>query len=300
MKKIFNFGLIVLSSVMWGVISLFSKPLMQMGFTAMHLVFMRALISFIVLGIFILIIDKSLFKIRLKDLPIFILAAILSFVFCIACYMGSIDQNGAGVAGMLMYTSPIWVVVFSIFLFKEKIGLFKVISLVGVLIGVIMVSLGGELKITFIGLLLGIGSGIGCSFITIFSKISANKGYSPLTLEFYIFTTALLASFPLAKGWEIPTMVAVDYMSLLYFALIAIVCTVIPHVVYSFAMKKVPASVGGIFSSLEVVVCALTGFFVYDENIGVFGVIGIIVMLGSMVFLATSENNRKKSTRLKS
>ncbi len=286
MKKYFSFGLIIISAIMWGIISLFSKPLMNMGFNSMQLVFMRGLISCISLGIFILIINPSLFKIKLKDLPLFIAGGILSFTLCIACYMGSIDQNGAGVAGMLMYTSPIWAVIISAFLFKEKIGLFKIIALIGVIAGVVMVSLGGELKITLTGALLGIGSGIGCSFITIFSKLSSNKGYSPLTLQFYVFTTALIVSFPFASGWEIPEMISVDYMSLLYFALISIVSTVVPYVIYSFAMKKVSASTGGILASLEVVVCALTGFIAYDENIGVVGVAGIVVMLAALVFLS--------------
>ncbi len=284
-KKIFNEIIIVISAALWGVISLFSKPLKLMGFSALQIVAMRSFMAAVMIGLFMLIVDRSLFKIKLKDLPLFICSGIIGFAFCVYCYTDSIVENGAGVAAMLMYSSPIWVVLISRFLFKEKINIFKIIALLGVLGGCVMVSLGGELRITLIGALLGIGSGVGFAMVSIFSKLSSNKGYSSLTTQFYVFIFAGLVSFIGGKGWEIPDMIATDYNSLLYFFLLSLISTALPYVLYGFALKKVPASTAGILSSLEVVVGALAGFIAYQENIGILGVFGILIMLASLVLM---------------
>ncbi len=294
MKKNFhNEGLIAVAAILWGVISLFSKPLMNMGFDSMQVVFFRALISAGLLAIFILIYDRSLFKIKLKDIPIFIGSGVLGFSFCVYCYMGSIDQNGAGVAAMLMYSSPVWVVIISRFLFNEKINIFKIIALIGVLVGCVMVSLGGELNITLIGAILGVGSGVGFALISIFSKLSANKGFNPLTAQFYTFIFAIIASFPIARAWKMPDMIATDYNCLLYFFLVSLISTTLPYVLYNLALKKVSASTAGILSSLEVVVGAITGFIAYKENIGIVGVFGIVIMFAALVLIALKGNELK-------
>ncbi len=289
-KNYLNECIIVVAAILWGILSLFSKPLMNMGFNSMQVVFVRALFSAILLAIFMLIFDRSLFKIKLKDLPVFIGSGVMGFTFCVFCYMGSIDQNGAGVAAMLMYSSPIWVVLISMLLFKEKINLYKIIALVGVLAGCVMVSLGGELKITLVGAFLGIGSGVGFALISIFSKLSANKGYSALTAQFYTFIVAIIASFPLASAWEIPAMISVDYNCLWYFFLVSLLSTTLPYVLYNLALKKVPASTAGILSSLEVVVGAVAGAIAYKENVGILGIFGIVIMFAALVLIALKGN----------
>ncbi len=293
-KKYFNELLVIIAAILWGIISLFSKPLQSRGFTAVQIVFIRALLSVVILGVFILIKDKKLFKIKWKDLPLFIGSGVCAFVFCAVCYMASIGENGAGVAVMLMYTAPIWILIISRILFKEKITLIKVVALAGVMIGCVATSLGGGVKMTPIGALLGIGSGIGFALISIFSKAANNKGYEPLTTQFYTFLFAFIVLLPFAKMQRLSSLIVKDYASLLYCFLIALISTVLPFVIYSTALKGMPASVAGMIDSLEVPIGALTGWIAFQENIGLWGVLGIFVMLVALVLLEVNPTKEKK------
>ncbi len=149
------------------------------------------------------------------------------------------------------------------------------------------------MKISLIGAILGIGSGVGVALISIFAKFSANKGYSSFTTQFYSFVFASAIAFPIAKGWEVPAVIAGDYISIVYILSFALIATALPYVLYGMSLKKVSASVGSILSSFEVIVGAVVGAIAYRENIGFLGVVGIIVMMVGMVFLAFSEKEKE-------
>ena len=109
---------IILAAVLWGCISLFTRPMQENGLSSPMIVAVRAVTTTAVMFLVILIKDRSLLKIRLKDLWMLLGTGIASFLFFNVCYMSSIGENSVSVACMLMYTSPIWVTLFSALLFK--------------------------------------------------------------------------------------------------------------------------------------------------------------------------------------
>ncbi len=288
-KNYFSLVLTILAAILWGIISLFSKPLMLMGFSAMQIVLIRAFFSSVLLGCFIFVKNKSLFKIRIKDLFLFSGTGILGFIFCVFCYMFSIEENGVGVAAMLMYTSPIWSMIFSRLIFKENINFYKIIAIFGILIACFTFSIGGKFKFNLLGLILGLGSGVGLSLIGVFSKFASEKGYSPLTSQFYTFIFATLGAIPFADITNLSLMISIDFTCIGYFLLISLISTVLPFILFGTALKKLSAGTAGIFSSLEVVVGALTGVFVFNEKFGFFGILGIVIMFSSLILFAVKN-----------
>ncbi len=110
-----RFGIVCIlaAAVMWGHIGLFVRYFEKLGVGSISLVFVRALITVIVMGIFLFIKDRKLLYVNLRHLPVFLGTGIVSFAFFNICYMFSIVENSLSVAAVLLYTSPIWVVTLS-------------------------------------------------------------------------------------------------------------------------------------------------------------------------------------------
>ena len=138
---------------------------------------MRSVISALFLGVFIFIKDKTMFKVSLKDLPFIVFMGVGCFMTVCLLYTISIKENGSSVAAMLMYTSPIWTVIISRFLFNEKITLVKALALIGVLGGCALLSFGGELRLSVKGLLVGLATGVFLALYGVCGK-AADKKYS--------------------------------------------------------------------------------------------------------------------------
>ena len=76
----------------------------------------------------IILTDKELFKIDLKDIPLFLVCA-LCIIGLNLCYNESMNTVPLSLAAVLLSLAPIYVLVFAYVLFREKITANKIIYL---------------------------------------------------------------------------------------------------------------------------------------------------------------------------
>ncbi len=274
---------IVLATVFWGCISLYSRTMNVNGFTAVQTVAVRAVITSILLGGFMLIKDRSLFRIRLRDTWMFFGSGICSFLFFNICYMNSLTENSVSVACVLMYTSPFWILLLSVPIFKEKITWQNIVSLIIALCGCVLLCTAEELKLTKIGLVYGLLSGLGYALYSIFGKL-ASKRYSALTVTFYTFLFAAVAVVPFCNLSGLGTLLT-EPVNIALSIGIAATNTVIPYMLYTYGLSKVPAGKASILSISEPVVATLVGVFVFQELLKLGGILGITLVVAGLVIL---------------
>lgn len=274
---------IVLATIFWGCISLYSRTMSQNGFTTVQMVAVRAVLTSVLLGAFMLIKDRSLFRVRLRDLWMFFGSGICSFLFFNICYMNSIAENSVSVACVLMYTSPFWILLLSVPIFKEKITWQNIVSLLVALCGCVLLCLADELKLTQIGLVFGLLSGLGYALYSIFGKLAA-KHYSTLTVTFYTFVFAAVAVLPFSDLPALGTLLQQPVNIALSIG-IAATNTIIPYMLYTYGLSKVSAGKASILSISEPVVATLVGIFAFGETLGLVGFIGILLTVAGLVIL---------------
>ena len=298
--KAFFFGefFIILTAALWGIISLFSRPLNALGFSSAEITFMRSLLSVVFLGIFLLITNEKLFIVSLRDIPLLIFLGIGCFMTVCLLYTLSIEENGSSVAAMLEYTSPIWTVILSRIIFKEKITIVKVIALVGVLGGCAMLSFGGGIRLSVKGLLYGFGTGLFLAFYGVFSKIAGRK-YSSETVTFYMFLFSALGAFFVSAAWNIPIKIANAPISIWYFIGFAAFPTILAYVLYTVGLKTVSAGKASMLSTVEIIVATIVGLVVFNDDVGVIGYIGMVVTVLSLVFLELGDKRSKRKKTVK-
>lgn len=280
---------IILAAAMWGCIGIFTRTLYTLGFTSVQTVAVRAIITTVVMLVTILIKDKNLLKIQLRDIWIFIGTGLCSFLFFNLCYMNSIKQNSLSVASILLYTSPIWVTVLSRILFKEKLTKRKCISLPICLLGCICVCCSSSLNVTKIGLIFGLFSGFGYALYSIFGKVAVDK-YHSLTITFYTFLFASIGVLPFCNVSQLGKLL-ISTEVIPWAIGIAFINTLFPYLLYTYGLKKTSPGKAAVISILEPVVAALVGVKAFDENLGYFGFFGIITVVAGLVILESSKKD---------
>ena len=121
--------LVLAAGSMWGCMGLLVRPLNEIGLVTMDICFLRAVVTFAVMLIGLLIFDREALKIRLKDIWCFIGTGALSVSFFNFCYFKTITLTSLSVAAVLLYTAPAFVMIMSFFLFKESMTKLKVLAL---------------------------------------------------------------------------------------------------------------------------------------------------------------------------
>ena len=276
---------IISAAVLWGCISLFTRPMQENGFSSPMIVAVRAVTTTVVMFFVILIKDRSLLKIRLKDLWMFLGTGIASFLFFNVCYMSSIGENSVSVACMLMYTSPIWVTLFSELLFKEKLTVGKLLALLICIISCAVLCLSSSLRLSSIGLVYGLLSGLGYGLYSIFS-IYALKKYSFWTATFYAFCFSALSLIPFCDWGTVVSATVTNGSTALLFLGLSFIITVLPYIIYTCGLKKVPPSEASVIACVEPVVATLVGVLIYGQTLGILGALGMTLVLVAVMILS--------------
>ena len=277
--------LILLAGILWGCMGLFVRPLNAMKLSSWDIVFLRAVFTTLFLAILLLIKDKNLFKIKLRDLWCFLGTGLLSIVFFNLCYFKAITITTLSVAAILLYTAPAFVMIISAICFKEKITVQKLIALVLSFTGLIFVTgvFSSTQRLTLPTFLIGLGAGLGYALYSIFGRFAIERGYESYTISFYTFLFAAFATVFFVKPVNIASTVTASPSSILLVLLFVLVSTVIPYITYTLGLKSVENGQASIIASIEPVVAGLNGILWFGEKLSVMVIIGIVLVLAGII-----------------
>ncbi len=279
---------IIFAATLWGTTGLFSSYLVSLyNFTTLQIGGLRVFSTSILLALFLALFNRKLFKFKLKDIWVFVGTGIISLTFFTLCYFESIKFNGVAVAAVLLYTAPIFVAIISSVVFKCKISVVTILSIVLAVLGCFFVSgVVGSNLINFsgIGLLVGLGSGFGYSLYTIFAKIAASKGYESLTITFYTFLFSSIALIPcllLSDGFAVNEIsnFQLGFETILF----GLITGVLPYIFYTKGLKVVSPTIASITSTFEPVVATFLGVFILHEKLSVSAILGVVLILLSLI-----------------
>jgi len=290
MKK-FAPVLIVIAGILWGCIGLFVRPLNEKGLSSMDVVALRAYVTLLAMSIFLLIYDRKLFKIKLKDIWCFLGTGICSILFFNFCYFSCINITSLAVAAILLYTAPAIVMILSFFLFKEKLKAKKIIALIMTFVGCVLVTgvVGQSVPLSGKGILVGLGAGLGYALYSIFSRYAIERGYQSFTITFYTFLFASIGSFFISDFSQVITVATKETGNLLLCLSFGIVCTVLPYLTYTLGLKYVENGKASIIASIEPVTATILGFFVFHEKLSIASIFGVFLVLAALILCNFKE-----------
>lgn len=279
-KKRMAYFNVIAAATFWGTLGIYVKVLHNFGLAPLQIVFVRATGAAVILLPSILIKNKKLLKINLRDYIFFLGTGIMSFDFYNWCYFVAIDKTSLSIAAILLYTAPTFVMLFSVILFKEKLSTKKIISLVLTFVGcsfvTVFVPRAGQ-NITVAGILAGLGSGLGYALYSIFGRYVLKK-YSPLIVTLYTFLFASIALIPVTNIKGIVSLFS-NINVLFYVFMLCISTTVLPFLLYTKGLSHLDTSNASIIATLEPIVAIIIGIVLYNEPITVFKIAGILIVI---------------------
>ena len=281
--------LIILAGCFWGSMGIFVRKLTGWGFTSVQIVAIRVTLAALFFSLLLLVKDRAGFRIALRDIPLFLGLGFGSILFFTVCYFTAITMMPLSTAAILLYTSPIWILLMSVLFFHEKLNRRKLLALALAFAGCVLVSgISGD-GVTLTGLLVGLGSGIGYGLYSILGTVALRK-YSPYTVTTYTFLFAAAGSWLICRPAEMVsrfTSAAEPVSLLLFCCLTALVTAVIPFLAYTLGLRTVEASRAGILATVEPMVATLVGILVFSEPLTLLSGLGMLLILSAVILLNT-------------
>lgn len=288
--------LIVSAGILWGCMGLFVRRLNALGLASMEVVALRAVVTTVLMLLFLLIYDRKLLKIRWKDLWCFLGTGVCSILFFNYCYFKAMELTALSVAAILLYTAPAIVMLLSYFLFKEKLTVRKLLSLGMTFAGCVLVTgvLTEDGQISAAGICMGLGAGLGYALYSIFSRYALEKGYHTFTITFYTFLIAAIGSFFLSDMGKVARTAVKDPGAMLLCVGLGVVCTVIPYLAYTLGLKYVENGKASIFASVEPVTATILGGIVFHDKLSAGSVAGVLLVLAAL-YIASTKTQKEKT-----
>jgi drug/metabolite transporter, DME family len=295
-----GFVLAIASATCYGVQGLFFSIInRKFALSSETMVFYRTFFAFLALLIVLPVFHRDALRMRVRDLPIFVLLGVVgmaTFYFVIA---KSVLLAGVAVTEVLLYTGPLWISLFAWKFMGEGLDRAKGIALLTILVGAALVcglTDPSRIRISPAGFAIALTGGIGLAVYTLMSKIVLRK-YSPWTVMFYgllfaVPTVTLLqdmhevsraATLPGALPWLIG---------------LAIGPSLIAAMLYNACLLDLPASVASIVSTWEPVVATILAFLVLGERLAPIQLVGAALIIGSIVLMGSSSLRGRRKRRV--
>ncbi len=289
MKKM-SFIYIVLASVLWGTSGIFVHYLAPFGFTSLHMTCIRSAIAFLSVFLYIFISKRELFKVSVKEITLFSLGGV-SFFGTASCYFYSMQATSISTAVVLMYTAPIFVMIYSVLFLGEKLTKIKTVSVALMIVGCALVSgVIGGLKFDIIGVVFGFLSGILYSAYNIITKINMQNKSNPISANFYGFLAALIVALMVCNPGEIPSLAMQKPAFVLPLMLeLGVVTCILPYFLYTLALRVIPAGTASSLGIIEPMSATVFSVLLFNEKLSIFSTAGMILILVAVYLLSKNE-----------
>ena len=291
--------IVALSAASFGFLGVPVRFLHENGFAPLDITAVRLFVTTIALVLIALVVDRDLFKVRKKDLLFFILFGFFKLMSDVTLFRAQVTIE-LSLSTLLQMTAPYYVLVISLFLFKERITLMKILAMFVAFIGCIFVTgviTGGMHSLDFVGVASALISGLFFGLYTIGCKLSSDKGYKPVTTMMYMFLFASLMTIPFANDVKVVESF-VDVHLILGVLSLGVLMTLIPFFVSTWGVQKLEASKVSLISVMEVITACIVGYFLFDEEMTLLNIIGMSLVVASIVIMDLKINReiRKRKT----
>ena len=276
------------AGTLWGLMGIFVRKLSTYGFSSLQIACLRILFGAVLFLVITGCYRRELLKIKLRDVGLFLGMGLLSLLLFTVCYFTTISQASLSVAAILLYTSPIWVMLMSAVCFREKITRRKLLCAAMAFGGCVLVSgIGSAASLSPMVIVTGLLSAVGYGLYSIFGTFALRK-YQPLTVTTYAFLFGAAGALLLCNPAQIARVICESGQPgrlVLLITVTAFVTAVLPYLLSTVGLSRMRARAAAIIASIEPVVATTAGALVFGEALTVPAFAGIALVLGAIVVL---------------
>ena len=292
------------SAVIFGMSFMFSKLALEVAAPTVLLAF-RFTVAVAAMTLVVLVNalvgklrGRPLFAFSLRGKPVYKLL-LLGIVQPVAYFIFEnygILYTSSAVAGTIIAAVPVCCILMDVLVLHEKVTLKQVLCAVGAIGGVALISAGGAVMVSALGMLFLLLTMLSD---TLYYGIShdAAKRFTPFEMTYVMFTVGMVVFIPVALlhagGLQSPMITAPlhsggFWLAVLYLGLLS---SVLAYGLLNFANSHLSVSETSLFSNVTTVVSVLAGVVLLKEPFSIWQMLGVAVIL--VCVFAANVSGRK-------
>ena len=281
------------ASCLYGVLPIFSKAILNEGMNTNALVFNRFMFTmlFSLLILKVLRIDMRVTRRQLVEL---VLASLIGYGLTASLLTLAYSLIPVGLATMFHFTNPLFVTLAMIVIFREKTTLFKGISMVCAVAGLILMA--DFSSLAPLGVLLAVMSGITYASYVIANKKCSFASLNQFVIVFYVGLVNWIF-FGIRNALTHDLTLPPTFRAWVYMVILALFCTIGALFLLTYGIRTLGASTASVLNMLEPVVSLLAGIVVYHEAVSFKSLLGclFIVISGIVVVMDKKTDTEPES-----
>ena len=281
MKKIDKNKLkIILAMLIWGTMGIFIKTI---PLSSLEIAFYRSIIG----ALFIIILSISQKEkwnkedLR-KDLKILIPSGIALGAGWVLLFQGY-KNTTVSIATLSYYIAPVFIVILSIIVLKEKITRKKILCIIVAIIGLLLVldikNLGNIGDNNLLGIIYSVLAAVFYAIVVILNKFIKKLSGSKVTIVQLLVSTIILMPFTILNSTR--SLMSLDMLSLFLLLLVGIVHTGIAYLLYFSSVKEIEGQSIAILSYMDPIFALVIAGLFLGEKMTLIQLFGGILILGS-------------------
>ena len=265
-----GYALVLTAACLWATIGPFYRALIELhGLSRPAVVAYRTGIAAIMLLIGLRIWRPSSLRIRRADIPFFLCFGIFGVAGFFLVYMQALTTGTVAQAAILLYTAPIWILIWSAVYDGERVTPRQLIALALALLGCALVAQAydpSRLRLNAAAVIYGLLAGMGYASYSLWSAAGTRRGYDAWTIVLYALGIGAVVLFAITPPAE--TVAAVrDRGAWPLLVGVALVTSVLAQVCYTFGLHHIRTSTASILATVEPFVAAMLAWALLDETL---------------------------------
>lgn len=215
----------------------------------------------------------------------------LNWIFLFEAY----KYTTVAIATLCSYLAPVFMMLASHFILKEKLSKINVLCISVALLGMVFVSgvlESKELAVgNFKGILLGLMTAVCYAFAVFINK--SVKGIKPNDMTIIQLAVAALALLPYILLSKSSLNIEFDLRSIVFLLIISTLHTGYSYAVYFECVSKLKTQTVAIYSYIDPIVAIIFSAIILKQRMSFLSMIGAVLILGSTLFSELMEKKRK-------
>ena len=282
----------VLSSATFGLIPLFSIPLLSIGIGSPTILFYRFALAAVIMAIIMLAGGYS-FAIRREVVGRVILLAML-YAATAVLLLESYKYIPSGIATTIHFLYPLVVTMVMSLIYRESMGVGIYLAVVISLAGVAMLAWGNHSVGNFPrGVALALCTVVSYAAYIIGVMKSRVASINAVVLTFYMLAIGALLFLLYALSTEGVEAVH-HWSSWRDMLMLALVCTVLSDLTLVMAIKRIGSTLTSILGSMEPLTAVVIGVVYFGERLDLSSIIGLIMIIVAVIIVIIASGRRAK------
>lgn len=275
---------ILLAALCWGLLGVMARVALADGVPPLTIAFWRASIAAVLFTVHAAIMRAE--PLHRADRPAALFLGVAGVAVFYLAYLKSIEQGGAALSAILLYSAPIWVTIGGRLFFHERVSARAALSLALTLSGVAVVviaSAQGAMHGSAGAVGWGLLSGATYALYYLLGRRLFSRNASARVLSWALGIGAIT----MLPFVTIGSMRPAAWGGI---AALAIVSTYAAYLAYAEGVKRLPLARAATIATLEPVIAVVAAYVVWGERLSLLGLAGAALVIAGVLLSAAGES----------